>query len=81
MTTSERTVFTVVTESEDFRPYRFTFHRARFGAFPKLTKVERQQTNGRDTFWTQHRVSCHGALPGIIQQEIEFAKDSVRRAR
>jgi hypothetical protein len=74
-------VFTVITESEDYRPYRLTFVRANYGAFPKLTKVERQQDNGRDTFWTRHNDACHGELPGMIKQAIALHKDSVRTAR
>jgi hypothetical protein len=74
-------VFTVITESEDYRPYRLTFVRANYGAFPKLTKVERQQDNGRDTFWTRHNDACHGELPGMIKQAITLHKDSVRTAR
>ena len=74
-------VFTVVTTSENNRPYRLTFTRAQYGAFPKLTKVEREQTNGKDTFWTLHRTSCHGALPGLIVQAVAMYRESVRTAK
>jgi hypothetical protein len=74
-------VFTIVTESEDYRPYRLTFLRTNFGAIPKLTKVERQQDNGRNTFWTRHSDACHGELPGMIKQAIAMHSASVRIAR
>ncbi|MBS3648832.1 hypothetical protein KEU06_09460 [Pseudaminobacter sp. 19-2017] len=74
-------VFTVTAESEDYRPYRLTFVRSNFGAFPKLTKVERQQDNGRNTFWTRHNNACHGELPGMIVQAIAMHRDSLRTAR
>ncbi|QIV65900.1 hypothetical protein Cp1R7AA1_011 [Mesorhizobium phage Cp1R7A-A1] len=73
--------FTIVTESEDYRPYRLTFLRSNYGAIPKLTKVERQQDNGRNTFWLRHDNACHGELPGMIKQAIALHKDSVRTAR
>ncbi len=73
--------FTIVTESEDFRPYRLTFNRNNYGAFPSLIKVERQQTNGRETYWTQHRTSCHGDIPGNVQYAIATAKESIRFAK
>ncbi|RUW56711.1 hypothetical protein [Mesorhizobium sp. M8A.F.Ca.ET.021.01.1.1] len=74
-------VFTIITESEDYRPYRLTFVRANYGSFPKLTKVERQQGNGRTVSWLRHDNACHGELPGMVVQAIALHKDSVRTAR
>lgn len=44
------------------REYRATYARKARGLFPKLIKLERYQTNGRNEFWTLYRPSCHGDL-------------------
>lgn len=72
------TQFTVIFEDQRFRPYRATFTRVARGAFPKLVKLERQQTNGKDTFWTLYRPSCHGELEAHTKQEIAKASHMVR---
>lgn len=73
--------FTETFTCEHNRLYRITFERSNYGAFPKLVKVERRQTNGRDVFWTLHRVSCHGNLPGFVQMQIDEYKHIVRYAK
>lgn len=72
------TQFTVLFEDQRFRPYRATFTRAARGAFPKLIRLERQQDNGRDVFWTLHRPACHGELENHVKQEIAKAAHMVR---
>lgn len=72
------TQFTVIFEDQRFRPYRATFARTARGAFPKLVRLERQQGNGKDTFWTLYRPSCHGELEAHTKQEIAKASHMVR---
>lgn len=72
------TQFTVIFEDQRFRPYRATFSRTARGAFPKLVRLERQQGNGKDIYWTLYRESCHGALEAHTKQEIAKASHMVR---
>jgi hypothetical protein len=67
--------FTVTFEDQRFRTYRATFLRAARGTFPKLTKIERYKTNGKDFYWSVHRPCCDGSLEKHVVEKIkEMAK-------
>lgn len=79
MTNATQT-FQIIVEDGYARPHRLTFKRASRGQFPTMTKVEREQNNGRETYWTMHRASCHGELSNHLKIEIKKASEMVRLA-
>lgn len=78
MTNTLTKTFTVTFQDGYYRDHRVTFARASHGMFPTIMKLERLQDNGRDTFWTQYRISCHGEISHAVKQEIAKASELVR---
>lgn len=70
--------FQVTFEDARFRVYRVTFERAAKGTFPKLVKIERYRTNGKDHYFELHRPSIYGPLEAHTLEKIEEAKRFVR---
>lgn len=70
--------FEVTFEDSRFRTYRATFTRGARGQFPKMVKLERYQTNGKDWFWTLHRPSCHGDLENHTKAKLQEMAKAIR---
>lgn len=70
--------FTVLFTDLRGREYRATYARKARGMFPKLVKLERFQTNGKDEFWTLYRPACHGTLEANTQEMIKQNAEIVR---
>jgi hypothetical protein len=70
--------FQVIFEDARFRTYRATYQRKARGAFPKLTKLERFDNNGKHEYWTLYRPCCHGDLEvntkSMIKQHAELVR-------
>lgn len=76
--TNTANTFTVEFQDGFLRTMRVTYKRANYGAFPTMVRLERKQTNGRDTFWTLHRVSCHGDVSTTGKHEMKRIAEVVR---
>lgn len=70
--------FEVTFEDQRFRTFRATFERAHRGSFAKLVKLERYTGNGKDTYWTLHRVACHGELELHTKEKLKEMAHAIR---